>query len=184
VHSLLAQPSDPNETDIETLDDEALLAELGVGETKGDDITVLRHVSAHDERRAAEEVANRTPCQDFKEFKALFEQAENDLKAGLRQTRPFGKDAGIATGDFFILGGQVAYVAETGEPIRAPNGENDARLRVIYSNGTESNLLRRSLQRALYKDDAGRRLSEPAAGCGFQCIAATCYDLIAARLPI
>jgi hypothetical protein len=23
-----------------------------------------------------------------------------------------------------------------------------------------------------------------APGCGFQCIAATCYDLIAARLPI
>ncbi len=31
-------------------------------------------------------------------------------------------------------------------------------------NGTESNLLLRSLQRALYKDEAGRRISEPAAG--------------------
>ncbi len=35
---------------------------------------------------------------------------------------------------------------------------------MIYSNGTESNLLRRSLQRALYKDEAGRRLTEPTAG--------------------
>jgi hypothetical protein len=51
-----------------------------------------------------------------------------------------------------------------GETIKAPNGESDARLRVIYSNGTESNLLRRSLQRALYKDEAGRRLTEPNAG--------------------
>ena len=34
-------------------------------------------------------------------------------------------------------------------------------MRVIYSNGTESNLLLRSLQRALYKDEAGRRLTEP-----------------------
>src|SRR3546814_11473405 len=42
--------------------------------------------------------------------------------------------------------------------------ESDARLRVIYSNGTESNLLLRSLQRALYKDDASRRVSEPSAG--------------------
>jgi hypothetical protein len=55
-------------------------------------------------------------------------------------------------------------VAEVGETIKAPNGESDARLRVIYSNGTESNLLRRSLQRALYKDEAGRRLTEPTPG--------------------
>ena len=36
--------------------------------------------------------------------------------------------------------------------------------RSIYSNGTESNLLQRSLQRALYKDEAGRRLSDTNAG--------------------
>src|SRR3546814_4879427 len=70
----------------------------------------------------------------------------------------------IKEGEFFILGGQTAYVAEVGEPFKAPNGESDARLRVIYSNGTESNLLLRSLQRALYKDDASRRVSEPSAG--------------------
>ena len=80
-------------------------------------------------------------------------------KAALRTTRPFVKDAGflkaeIKAGQFFILGGQTAYVAEVGEPFKAPNGESDARLRVIYSNGTESNLLLRSLQRALYKDEA------------------------------
>ena len=51
-------------------------------------------------------------------------------------------------------------MAEVGETIKAPNGESDARLRVIYANGTESNLLRRSLQRALYKDDTGRRLTD------------------------
>ena len=55
-------------------------------------------------------------------------------------------------------------MAETGETIKARNGESDARLRVIYANGTESNLLRRSLQRALYKDDTGRRLSDPNIG--------------------
>jgi len=55
-------------------------------------------------------------------------------------------------------------VVEVGEPIKAPNGSTDARLRVVYANGTESNLLMRSLQRALYKDDAGRRLSEPSPG--------------------
>lgn len=72
--------------------------------------------------------------------------------------------ADIKEGEFFVLGGQTVYIAEVGEPIKAPNGETDARLRVIYSNGTESNLLLRSLQRALYKDEAGRRISEPTAG--------------------
>ena len=42
--------------------------------------------------------------------------------------------------------------------------KSDARLRVIYSNGTESDLLLRSLQRALYKDEAGRRITDPSAG--------------------
>jgi predicted NUDIX family NTP pyrophosphohydrolase len=37
-------------------------------------------------------------------------------------------------------------------------GREDRRLRVIYDNGTESNLLLRSLQRALYKDEHGRRI--------------------------
>jgi len=72
--------------------------------------------------------------------------------------------ADIVQGNFFILGGQIAYVAEVGEALKAPNGEVDARLRVIYSNGTESNLLLRSLQRALYKDEAGRRITDPVAG--------------------
>ena len=83
-------------------------------------------------------------------------------------TRLFVKDAGflkadIDVGQFFILGGQLAYVAEVGEAIKAPNGQMDARLRVIYSNGTESSLLRRSLQRALYKDEAGRWVTDPVA---------------------
>ncbi len=43
-------------------------------------------------------------------------------------------------------------------------GRTDARLRVIFDNGTESNMLMRSLQRALNKDDAGRRITEPVAG--------------------
>ena len=55
-------------------------------------------------------------------------------------------------------------MAEIGETIKPSYGKNDARLRVVYSNGTESNLLMRSLQRALYKGDAGRRLTNPNPG--------------------
>ncbi|MGB3747405.1 MAG: GIY-YIG nuclease family protein [Rhodanobacter sp.] len=145
------------------VDDDELLAELkGVGGSS--DITELKHVRPRAEIRAAEEIANRERCPDFDRFEPLFKQADADLKAGVRQTRAFGKDASIVTGNFFILGGQTVYVAEVGDTFRAPNGEPDARLRVIYANGTESNLLLRSLQRALYKDETGRRLTEPDAG--------------------
>lgn len=153
----------------EELDDDALLAELDAGGTRSSDITQLRNVRSHNERKAAEEIANAKRCEDFVSFKPLFDQVQADLEAGTRTTRPFVRDLGmskaeILPGEFFIVGGQMAYVAERGDSIKAPNGETDARLRVIYSNGTENDLLLRSLQRALYKDEGGRRVSEPTAG--------------------
>ena len=152
--------------DVDALDEDALLAELGVGTNVGDeavdqdDITVLRHVRSSAAKRAVEEIADRTPCVDFDEFQPLFERVERELRSGVRKSLRFGRDTSIANGNYFIVGGQLAYVAHTGDAIKAPNGESDARLRVIYANGTESNLLRRSLQRALYKDDTGRRLTD------------------------
>jgi T5orf172 domain len=154
------------QTNLDSMDEDALLAELGIGGgiNDQDDITALRHVRSSIQKRAAEEIADRTPCADFEKFKPLFEQVEQDLKSGVRKTLRFGRDASIAAGNYFIVGGQLAYVADVGETIKAPNGESDARLRVIYANGTESNLLRRSLQRALYKDETGRRLTDPDMG--------------------
>jgi hypothetical protein len=162
--------ADGGQTDakLDELDDDALLAELGV-EPEATELTQLRHVRSSAEKRAAEEIANRERCEDFAKFKPLFEKAAKEIETGIRITRRIRKDAGflkadIRQGEFFILGGQTAYVADVGEPIKAPNGEFDARLRVIYSNGTESNLLLRSLQRALYKDETSRMISEPTAG--------------------
>ena len=158
---LLDGPVEGAAVNLDALDDEALLAELGAEKLEGeDDITRLRHVATYVERKAAEEIANRTRCPDFEQFQPLFESVENDLREDRRTTLRFGRDASVLQGNFFILGGQMAYVAEVGEPIRAPNGEADARMRVIYSNGTESNLLQRSLQRALYKDETGRRITD------------------------
>ena len=145
------------------LDDDALLAELGV-ETDAAAITELRHVRSIAERKAADEIANREACSDFSTFKPLFDQVQRDLDTGLRETRPFELKAEIEQGRFFIVGGQKAYVAEKGETTLTEHGRTDARLRVIFDNGTESNMLMRSLQRALNKDDAGRRITDPVAG--------------------
>lgn len=158
------QQANPDE-----MDEDALLAELGLDDdltasAPPESMTVLRHVRSSAEKRAAEEIADRTPCADFDSFRPLFKQVEQDMQSGLRKSLRFGRDTSIAPGNYFIVGGLLAYVAEVGKTIKATNGESDARLRVVYANGTESNLLRRSLQRALYKDETGRRLSEPDMG--------------------
>lgn len=146
-------------------DDEALLRELGVelGDD-ADDIGTLRHVRSHEERRAAEEIASRATCPDFEKFKPLFDQVRSDLADNVRQTRPFELKSEIEPGRFFVVSGQIAYVAEKEPEFTNDQGRRDARLRVIFDNGTESNMLMRSLQRSLHKDEAGRRITEPTAG--------------------
>lgn len=151
------------QVDVDALDEDALLAELGIDNKPAgqSDITVLRHVRPYVEIKAAEEIANRTPCADFDRFKPLFEEAGVGLKAGTWMTRPFVKNASIELGDFFIIGGQIAYVAEMYEGTKTKDGRDNPRLRVIFDNHTESNLLLRSLSRSLYPDGntpVGRRL--------------------------
>jgi hypothetical protein len=148
---------------IESMDEDELLAELE-GAAGAADITELRHVRTTADKRAAEEIANRTVCEDFHQFKPLFEQVKRDLASGVRQTRRFQTMAEIKKGEFFIVGGQVAYIAEVGEEFMTQYERRDSRLRVIYDNGTESDVLVRSLQRALHRDDAGRRITDPSAG--------------------
>jgi hypothetical protein len=155
-------PPEPG-TEPDELDDDALLEELGV-EQESSSVTELRHVRSSIEKRAAEEIANRQRCDDFETFRPLFEQIQEDLDSGARETRPFEMKAEIQQGRFFIVGGQKAYVAEMGETSLTEQGRTDARLRVIFDNGTESDMLMRSLQRALNKDEAGRRITEPVAG--------------------
>lgn len=149
--------------DADALDDDALLAELGV-QIDASSITELKHVRSAAEKKAAEDIANREKCEDFAAFKPIFEQVQKELNSGLRETRPFEMKAEIDKGRFFIVSGQKAYVAEKGETIITDQGRTDARLRVIFDNGTESNMLMRSLQRALNKDEVGRRITEPSAG--------------------
>lgn len=146
------------------LDDEALLAELGIDEDAEDDLTQLKHVKPKAEITPADEVAQRTPCRDFERFESLFEAVRRDLKANTRRAARFQKDASVDVGEFFILGGQLAFVAALGEPFETKEGRANRRLHVVFDNGTESRPLLRSFQRALYKDEQGRRVSDPDAG--------------------
>jgi hypothetical protein len=152
----------------ENISDEELMAELS-GSDAADDITELRHVRTSADKRAAEEIAQRKPCADFETFKPLFERVKGELTSGIRKTLPVHtldavKAAEIQQGEFFIVEGQVAYVAEVGEEIRTQYERKDRRLRVVYDNGTESDVLQRSLQRALHRDPAARFISNPSSG--------------------
>lgn len=162
-HDLLSGSATAAAVPVETMNDDELLAELD-GVEDASDIIELRHVRTAADKRAAEEIANRARCEDFDRFKPLFEKVQQEIDNGVRQTRPFELKAEIRPGSWFIVGGQKAYVASAGEVFTNAQGRSDARLRVIFDNGTESNLLMRSLQRALNKDDAGRRITDPSAG--------------------
>lgn len=148
----------------EDVDDEALLAELGVDAEGDTAITKLKHVRTRAEIKAAEEIAQRTPCKDFDTFKPLLAKVQEELREGVRESREFKDDASVKLGECFILGGQKVYVAEMGDEFINDYDRPDRRLRVIYDNGTESDILLRSLQRALNKDDTARRITDPSAG--------------------
>jgi len=148
----------------EAIDIDDLAAELA-GVADADDITVLRHVRTSADKRATEEIADRKLCEDFEAFRPRFERVATEVKTGLRQSQPIGAGRrSIEAGDFFILDGITLYVAEVGEALKTTAREVDRRLRLIFSNGTESNLLLRSLQRAFYSDPAARRLASPESG--------------------
>lgn len=164
THGLLAEAQFAGDVEPKAIDDSALLAELGIEPDGDDDIRVLRHVQSAEDRRAAEAIANRETCADFAKFAPLFEQVQAELDSGERTTRRFELKAEIRPGALFIVGGQIAYVAEMDDVFTNAQGRSDARLRVVFDNGTQSNLLMRSLQRALNKDEAGRRITDPQAG--------------------
>jgi hypothetical protein len=150
--------------------DAEILAELGVETPKENDVTFLKHVKPRAEVRAAEEIATRTPCADFDEFKALFDQVQDHLTRGLLEAKILKNQKGQSTmaeineRDWFIVNGQKAYIAEISKERIHGFDKNDYRLRVIFDNKTEIDLLLRSMQKALYVDDASRRIVSLSAG--------------------
>ena len=133
-----------------------------IGESQGD-IFDLKHVKHSSEKAdALDYVAQRVRCPNFHEYEPLFDNVNRQLEQGIREAIPFRKEYEIAAGQFFILKGLIVYIAEIGKEFEK-NGKKNARMRVIFSNGTESDNLLRSLARELYKDEYGRRITDPAA---------------------
>jgi hypothetical protein len=155
---LLAQtviPDPQSLDDILDLDDDLLTA-------PGEDIFTLSHARPAAIARP-DKVSERKPCKDFERFKLLFDACAADLSNDVRKSMPFANEQEINAGDFFILNGIMVYVAEVNDP-HIRNGKRNARLRLIFENGTEGENLLRSLATELYKDPNGRRVSDPEVG--------------------
>ncbi|MGX8882113.1 GIY-YIG nuclease family protein [Methylovorus sp. SPW-M1] len=131
---------------------------LGLLDDEAASIFELKHVPLVKEM--PDKIAQRKRCPDFEQFEPLFKQCHAELAAGVREARGFTGEQQIQPGHFFILHGITAYVAEVGEK-EVKNGKVNARLRCIFENGTESNMLLRSLATELYKDETGRRILDP-----------------------
>ena len=101
-------------------------------------------------------VAERRPCPDFDRFRGYFGAIRRSLDEGSRRPQPFHQEK-VERGEFFILKGQLLVIVDARDEHKR-NGKGDARLRVVYDNETESNLLMSSLIRRLYEDKDARRI--------------------------
>ena len=134
------------------------LLDDGVEQPDAVDIFTLKHVPPPS-KEAPDKVARGKPCKDFDQFEQLFIDCHADLRSGRRNIVAFRNPSNnIKEGNFYVLRGVIVYVAELGELTSKPQRQ-DSRLRVIYENGTESDLLRHSLGRNLY--DEGKIVTEP-----------------------
>ena len=147
-----------SKTGNEISSDDELLEALGVKAEKEESLTQLKHVRSRSEIKAAEEIASRQPCEDFDKFRDVFDTIQKELDSGQRITQRFEAETQISLNDSFIVEGNKAIIVYLGDEFIDHDNRYDRRLRVVYDNGTESNLLLRSMQKALWRDPAGRRI--------------------------
>ena len=96
---------------------------------------------------APDHVAQRKPCEDFAQFKPLFEQVHQDLKTGKRQLQRISKTTSLLAGRYYLVDGQMVLLYEIIEKKKGTNGLPDGRTRCIYENGTESDIYLQTLRK-------------------------------------
>jgi hypothetical protein len=124
-----------------------------------DALTTIRHVTPAEDRLVPDHRAEFYPCHDFDRFREMFERTQAALEAGDREVRPinFNEEVRVDEGSLFIRKGLLTYVAEKAE-MTARAGKRDHRLRIIFSNGMESDPLLSSFRKALADDPTARAI--------------------------
>ncbi|MGX2974245.1 GIY-YIG nuclease family protein [Ursidibacter arcticus] len=101
-------------------------------------------------------IGSRTKCEEFSKFSTIFDCLHQWLKnREIKMER--SRTENISVGDAFILQGMLCVVVDKRDEERKSARKN-TRLRIIFENGTESNMLSRSLSVALGKDETSKKL--------------------------
>ena len=109
-------------------------------------------------KKKADYVAQHKLCENFDDYKPLFEKVHKELREGLRSLVKINKTATLTEGRFYFVGGQMLLLEQIGELKRSSNFLPDARTRCIYENGTESDILLQTLRKNVVGD--GYAISE------------------------
>lgn len=102
--------------------------------------------------RPVEDRAERKPVADFDSlFKTGFIEQQQLLSDGTRRLVRYAGVEDLSIGNYYIHDGQMLRIVDETEKKRVYD-RNKERFRVIYENGTESNMYRRSLSQRLRED--------------------------------
>lgn len=148
---ILKAPEPPSSIEEALADDS-----LGLLTPPEEDIHTLRHVPKPS--TPPEEVARRRPCKDFERFEPLFKACQAELRTGTRRLVKFRDEQAIKKDAFYVLNGVLVLVADE-EKRKIEHGRPNARLRCVFDNATEADLLLRSFASRLYR--FGKTVTEP-----------------------
>lgn len=115
----------------------------------------FKHTPKETERAETDFVARRKPCKNFEKYEPLLKAVQHDLANNKRKLIDFAQ-RNLIEGSFYVHNG-VLFLLEkiniTQKEHYRPNGtrvREDGRTRCIFENGTESNMLKRSVEKILY----------------------------------
>lgn len=148
----LEPPSEP--VSFTSLQDIFNSDELGIFDDVQSDILIsdIQNSSrANYDQYDDEDVASRFECKDFYKFEATFERIYHAIQSAAFTKTNFASSKSITIGSVFVLNGLLCYVADIYKAEARKNTRSQERLRLIFANGTESNMLTHSLATAQYK---------------------------------
>lgn len=144
---------------IDSLEDILDDDELGLLEMEGDQsIFNFNHTPKGPSRDKADYIAQRTSIsdKDFEKYEVMFKQVHRELKEGKRKFKEFkNAEKNLKEGNFYLVDGLLAYleVSKAEKVEKLKDGRRiDGRTFTIFENGTMSNMLFRSLGKAILKN--------------------------------
>ena len=156
--------------EVKSVDDILNDDDLGILDTEETlSIYQLKNVKSAAERAKSELVAQRKAMKDsdFSSYESKFKNIHKELKEGKRKLFVYeNADKNLKAGSYYVLNGVLLYLEEANietDNVTLPSGNRlrkDGRTRIIFENGTMSNMLYRSLDKALlHKDNDGKIVS-------------------------